>query len=1106
MQRPNLPPPGSRIGPYVVERELARGGMGVVYVARHPELERTVALKLLPADADARLLERFAIEARAAARLRHPNIVAIHDVGQDGGRSYLTMDLIEGESLAARVARAGPFPPREAVALIAKLAHAMAYAHERSILHRDIKPANVLVDGRGEPFLVDFGLAKDVSREATGLTVAGQILGTPAYMPPEQAEGNPELIDRRCDVYSLGATLFETLTGRPPFLGPTIVNVIAQLVENEAPLASRTAPTPIDADLDTICACCLEKEPDQRYPTAGSLARDLDRWLAGEPIRARPIGAVTRLLRRARRNRSLVAAGSIAVLAVVAVWAVMTWRLAASLERERGAHAAAELAREAEATARREEEAAREDAERREELERARRALERGYGLLGRDRHRAAAAAFIEAAELTDGLRATHLDAAEAVALAARRGTREVARRAGHLVPTSGRYHSAVAITPDGGRIAAATEAGAVDLVDVDAGTTVARIAGLGPIAGLAFSPDGSILAVAEAYGRDGAVASTFLVDGRRLDHRRTLPHAGSGAAAAVAWLPDGSRLLGATLGTGDVLVWDPATGALVQRLVGRARPGCDYDTDAYGIVPTADGRRVVVAYADGTAWGWDLATGRPGAVAHVTTPLRFAAVAPPGFLSPATAVTGDTEGRVLAWVRGDAGSSPRAHVLASNLGGRVTTGALHPGVGLLAVGFRNGSVGVWDGGGARIRDLPAHRGPVAGCAFSADGRSLATGGDGPIRIWDTSRIRRFDGRGPVSIDSDRVAHVATGGGAIEVRDRDTGARVVSCDVTIIPGQTAIRALALSPDGSRVAVAVGAAPRRAHLDPGPHHRVEVRAVEGGRILATIETPLVVSVAWTADGRRLVVGCERNEYVETSRGRAIVIDLDAPGDPPVELRWHVLPVDGVAVARRGDSVVTSSRDGLVTFRSNAVALAGEPPDRVVHPGRGSAVDGPDPSEAPTQPPGRTEVERWGIRALAFGAEGDTLAAATGEVVALIALGDGATIGTVPVDAHEVVDVGFGGDARMLVTASRDGSIRVWDLIDPGAPRVLRQESVPGSVSLSDADVAADGSGVAAAVATLDRSSPSVWVWDLQTPPLDGFDQDPRAALERATGWR
>ncbi len=322
--RPCSPVPAAalqRVGPFTIERELARGGMGVVYVAVHPRLGRPVALKLLlEAEASEEERERFAIEARAAARLRHPNIVGIHTVGEHQGRPYLVMDLIEGESLQERIRREGPLPPREAATLTETLARALSYAHSRAILHRDLKPANVLLSRSAEPLITDFGLAKDVAAQDRGLTRTGQVMGTPAYMPPEQADGLLDQIDRRADIYALGATLYAMLTGRPPFSGPRAINILHQVLHDE-PSPPRALRPELAIDLETICLTCLAKEPERRYDSAQQLADDLGRYLRDESIAARRPSRGERLRRWLRKNhrsvRAVAATAAAAALLLV---------------------------------------------------------------------------------------------------------------------------------------------------------------------------------------------------------------------------------------------------------------------------------------------------------------------------------------------------------------------------------------------------------------------------------------------------------------------------------------------------------------------------------------------------------------------------------------------------------------------------------------------------------------------------------------------------------------------------------------------------------------------------------------------------------------------
>jgi serine/threonine protein kinase len=288
-------------GDYALLEEIARGGMGVVYKATQSSLNRTVAVKMILAGqlAGEAEVKRFHAEAEAAANLQHPNIVAIHEVGIHEGQHYFSMDFVDGRNLAA-VIRGGTITARRAAELIKTMADAIQYAHQRGILHRDLKPQNVLIDERGEPRITDFGLAKQTTRDS-GLTQTGAVMGSPSYMPPEQATGRQDQIAPQSDVYSLGAILYEILTGRPPFNGETALATLRQVVENPpAPPSKLNGEVP--RDLETICLKCLEKQPERRYASARALGEDLGRFLNREPIVARPVSAARRMENWLRRH------------------------------------------------------------------------------------------------------------------------------------------------------------------------------------------------------------------------------------------------------------------------------------------------------------------------------------------------------------------------------------------------------------------------------------------------------------------------------------------------------------------------------------------------------------------------------------------------------------------------------------------------------------------------------------------------------------------------------------------------------------------------------------------------------------------------------------
>jgi tetratricopeptide (TPR) repeat protein/predicted Ser/Thr protein kinase len=314
----------ARIGAYEVVAELGRGGMGVVYRARDVALGREVAIKVLLAHgATPEARRRLEVEARAAARLRHPNIVAVHAYGVDEatGDPYVVMELVRGRSLRDAL-RAGPLEPREAARLAEDLARALAAAHEQGVLHRDVKPHNVLLSPEGAPLLADFGLAKALDA-ADGPTSTGQVLGTPAYMSPEQADGDGGRVGPRSDVWSLGATLYELLTGRPPFVASTAMLTIAAVLRKD-PTPPRRVRAGLDRDLETICLACLEKDPARRYASAAALADDLERWRRGQPIAARPVGRAERAWRAVARRPARAAAWT-AVALLVAGAAASTW-------------------------------------------------------------------------------------------------------------------------------------------------------------------------------------------------------------------------------------------------------------------------------------------------------------------------------------------------------------------------------------------------------------------------------------------------------------------------------------------------------------------------------------------------------------------------------------------------------------------------------------------------------------------------------------------------------------------------------------------------------------------------------------------------------------
>jgi serine/threonine-protein kinase len=340
---PLLPPPPRSFGGYTILAALGQGGMGVVWKARQKRPDRLVALKMfrvcdLASTSD---VQRFRNEAEVIAQLDHPHILPVYDVGEYEGVHYFSMKLVEGGSLAAHL-DSYRADPREAARMVATIARAVYYAHQRGILHRDLKPSNILLDGDRQPHVSDFGLAKRVESDDS-LTQTGAIVGTPSYMAPEQTSGRKGAVTTATDVYGLGAVLYALLTGRPPFRGETVLETLEQVRDREPEPPGKSNPR-MDRELEAICLKCLNKDPGRRYASAEALAEDLERWLRGEPVAARPAGWAERLARWMRRHRLAVGAAVCLLLALTAVAGSIGW-----VARDRAARRAEAEHRRAEA-------------------------------------------------------------------------------------------------------------------------------------------------------------------------------------------------------------------------------------------------------------------------------------------------------------------------------------------------------------------------------------------------------------------------------------------------------------------------------------------------------------------------------------------------------------------------------------------------------------------------------------------------------------------------------------------------------------------------------------------------------------------------------------
>ncbi len=575
---------GRAVPGYEILGELGRGGMGVVYKARHLRLDRVVALKMILSGAHAGALElgRFRTEAEAVARLTHPGIVAIYEVGEHEGRPWFALEFVDGGSLSARCTGT-PLPPAEAAVLVEKLADAMSHAHTRGVVHRDLKPANVLLTRAGEPKVTDFGLARELGA-SDGLTASGAIMGTPSYMAPEQAGGNSKAIGPAADVYALGAVLYELLTGRPPFRAASLMDTLMQVVSDD-PVPPSRLQSRLPRDLETVCLKCLSKDPGRRYATADELADDLRRFRNGEPVRARPVGPAERAIKWVRRRPATAALLALLAITTATGFGLVTWKWL-DADRARGeANGAREEAVKALARAR--EEQAKADSER----SRAEAQLTRSESLLYANGIRLAER------ELLAG------DKARAVQLLdeCRRDLRgwewHFLRRQlvlGGSAAWTGLEQpiGPVAFGPDGSLLAGG---GGGNLFVLDpAGKEVRSWPGGAAVRAVAWAADGKLLASGDLAGN---VAVRTAVGDSLVTIR-----AHTKGVTSLAFAPDGRTLAS---GGADALavLWDAVTGRELHICGGHGGP-------VLAVAFSPDGQTLATASNDKTVKLWDVATG----------------------------------------------------------------------------------------------------------------------------------------------------------------------------------------------------------------------------------------------------------------------------------------------------------------------------------------------------------------------------------------------------------------------------------------------------------------------------------------------------------------
>ncbi len=974
------------IGDYVLLAEIARGGVGIVYRARQRSLNRTVAVKVLrdgpyaaPADA-----QRFRNEAETVAHLDHPNIVPVYEVGEDEGCSFFSMKLVEGGSLADR-ARDAAVDPRRAARLVASVARAIHHAHERGILHRDLKPSNVLIDDRGEPLVADFGLARRLD-EIGDLTRTGLVVGTPSYMAPEQARGRKEAVTLQTDVHGLGGILYYLLTGRPPYGGTTVMEILDQ-VRSASPRPPSTMHRAVNADLETICLKCLEPEPARRYASAAAVGDDLESWLDGRPIRARRIGRVEHAWRLCRRHPRMAA---LAVVAVVLFGTTVAGLVAGNRARRDALALSREVGR-------------KDQALRAERYARNLALASRAWS----DNH------LEQASALLDGLR-------PAPGEDDRRGfTWRYFHRLVHAGGPPLRGHQGdvyfAGFSPDGKTLATAGRDRIARLWDPATGRIRTEFRGHGhEVNWIAIAPGGRTVATA---CEDGSVR---LWDARSGGLESTLS-GHDGEVVAVLFSPDGRRLISSGR-DGKCIVRD-----LAARQTRTFDPGCP---NLQGMTISSDGTLLAIAGHRTVIWSLDanraIARLDRGGLA------RWAEFSPDG-RSLATCGAGS---RVELW---DRPSWKLAATFATE-DPEVCSVRFCPEDRTIAAAGASGRVHLFNRATGAHELIATGQANLWCAAYSPDARTLATASrDGTVRLWDLRRDRM---RISVLVPTDARASVAFAADGRTITVADARGRVWIHDVRTGSLETSN---AIEPAGPVVGAILARDSRLLVAESGPRGAVTLWELPGGRRVGAVDLPARQNESLTvsADGRW--VG--RSAFGETflrdldRGGEPHRLMRESPGHLLISPRgdcvsiwswgWGLPELWDIALARPRPAAGTGHRGRIVAqaFSTDGSLLATGDDIGTIILWETGEVHPVLQLSGPT-----TEV-----RSLVFSPDGRTLATGHGDRrVRLWDVATGRELATLEGHSGPVDQVVFSPDSLVLATSARASDGRFELFLWPASP--------------------------------------------------------------------